>query len=205
MRTPVPDWQTTTLLGAVILLLAAVAAGAWGLTVDRGEDDHHPPVGREWAAVPGGWLQVRDVTTRSMDHKRVPGMATMPDPDPVPPGQVRIRIGVVLAAEGEDLAWREDDFRLTGHGTAPLSPHDADLGDGVVPAGSQVAGGVFFDAPEGVTDLRLVFRGGTALAVAADLSEHAQNDPPDASSPAPKQDDHTNRDGGDPHDDRHAH
>lgn len=182
-RPPLPGRPAAVLLGVMLALLAAVGAGAWGLSADRGQDDHHD-TGPEWAAVSGGWFQVSDVTTRSMDHKRVPGMATMPDPDPVPSGLVRIRVGVVLAAAEDDLPWSVEEFRLTGRRTAPVAPHDAELGDGVVPAASQVSGGLVFDVPEDATDLRLEFAD-AALPVEIDLTQHPHDQPGDAPSPSP--------------------
>lgn len=176
-RHPLPGRHAWVALGALTAVVAALAAGAWGLTADRG-DDHGDPAGPEWVAVPGGWLQVSDVTTRSMSHQQVPGMATMADADPVPAGFERIRIGVVLAADRVDLAWHDDDFRLTGAGFAALRPHDADLGDGLVPAASQVAGGLVFDVPEGAVDLRLQFRGSARVPIEIELSGPGHHDSP---------------------------
>lgn len=188
-----PRRQPALLLGVVATVLAVLAAGAWGLTADRGQGAHAQGdrTGYEWVAVPGGWLQVSDVTTRSMDHQPAPGMATMPDTDPVASGMVRIKVGVVLAADRADLAWSDADFRLTGAGTAPLPPHEADLGDGVVPRASQVAGGLVFDVPEDARNLRLRFRDGPLLPVEVELTGHGPDDQaPITAKPSPDDDHH---------------
>lgn len=152
--------------GTAAVLALTLAAGWWGLRADRGAEPHgHPAAGGQaWTAVPGGgWLRVTEVTDRSITHQRMPGMQTMPDPDPVPDGMVRLHVGVELAAEGRDLTWRAADFALVGTGLEAVAPHDTELGDGVVPVASQVAGGLVFDVPETATGLALRFRDAEAV------------------------------------------
>lgn len=203
-RIPLPGRQAAVLLGAMLAVLTALAVGAWGLAADRGQDDHRD-VGPKWAAVPGGWFQVADVTTRSMSHQRGPGMATMPDPDPVPTGFVRIRVGVVIAADRDDLAWSVDDFLLTGRGVEPVPPHAAELGDGVVPAASQVSRGLVFDVPEEATDLRVEFRKGSSLPVEIDLSGQAHGEEPGSTPSSSPDDEYLHDDSRDHPDDEHDH
>lgn len=198
-RVPHPGRQTVIVLGALVALLAAIAAGAWGLTADRGQDAHDDgdPARGDWAAVDGGWLQVSAVSTRSMNHKTVPGMATMPDADPVPPGMVRIRVGVVMAADQADISWSATDFQLDGVRTPPLPPHSVELGDGLVPRDSQVSGGLVFDVPEEAADLALRFRDGPPVPVEVRLSAHGGADhskdqdlPHGSANPEPHDDKH---------------
>ncbi|WP_439939120.1 hypothetical protein ACS3YM_05775 [Nocardia sp. N13] len=197
-----PGREASLLLGTVAVLLVALTLGAWGLNADRGEGAHGSDgrSGRDWVAVPGGWLNVSDVTTRSMDHRRVPGMATMPDADPVPAGMVRIRVGVVLAADRTELRWTADDFSLTGDAITSVAPHVTELGDGVVPAASEVSGGLVFDVPEEARGLALHFRGAAAVPVEVDLSSPGHNGSPTPSTP-PGDDDHEHDDH--EHDDQH--
>lgn len=153
-------------LVALVGVAAVLLAGWWGLRADRSAEAEHAtdsaPAG--WVEVPGGWMTVREVSDRSLDHRGMPGMQTMPDPDPVPDGYVRLTVDVALAARDDTLRWRPEDFSVRGPGIGVVRPHRAQLGDGVVPADSQVAGGLTFEVPEDATHLELRFRGSDPVA-----------------------------------------
>lgn len=145
---------TAALAVAAVMLLA----GLWGLQADRSGDESAGTAPAGWVDVPGGWLTVREVSDRAVNHKGMPGMQTMPDPDPVPEGFVRLTVDLSLAARDETLRWKPADFTVEGDGIGVVRPHRAQLGDGVVPEGSQVAGGLTFDVPKKAENLTLDFR-----------------------------------------------
>ena len=164
--------------GAALMLLA----GLWGLQADRSDEGAaSAPAG--WSAVPGGWVTVRQVSDRSIDHKGMPGMQTMPDPDPVPKGYVRITVDLSLAARGETLRWKPADFTGEGDGVGVVRPHRAQLGDGVVPDGSQVAGGLTFEVPQKARRLTLQFRDGGSVPLTLPTSRHSPSAGDSAGSP----------------------
>jgi hypothetical protein len=143
---------------ALAVAVAMLLAGIWGLRADRSGDDQAGTAPAGWVDVPGGWLTVRQVSDRAVNHKGMPGMQTMPDPDPVPEGYVRLTVDLSLAARDETLRWKPADFTVEGDGVGVVRPHRAQLGDGVVPEGAQVAGGLTFDVPKKATHLTLDFR-----------------------------------------------
>jgi hypothetical protein len=149
----------------IIVVTAALAvaatmllAGIWGLQADRSGNESAGTAPAGWVDVPGGWLTVREVSDRAVNHKGMPGMQTMPDADPVPEGFVRLTVDLSLAARDETLRWQPADFTVEGDGIGVVRPHGAQLGDGVVPEGSQVAGGLTFDVPKKAEHLTLDFR-----------------------------------------------
>jgi hypothetical protein len=143
---------------AVAVAAAMLLAGLWGLQAGRSGDEQAGTAPAGWVDVPGGWLTVREVSDRSINHQRMPGMQTMPDPDPVPKGYVRLTVDLSLAARDETLRWEPADFTVEGDGLEPVRPHRAQLGDGVIHEGTQVAGGLTFDIPGKGRHLTLNFR-----------------------------------------------
>ena len=143
---------------ALAVAVAMLLAGIWGLQADRSGDEHSGSAPTGWVDVPGGWLTVREVSDRAVNHKGMPGMQTMPDADPVPKGYVRLTVDLSLAARDGTLRWKPADFTVEGDGVGVVRPHRAQLGDGVVPEGSQVAGGLTFDVPRKAKHLTLDFR-----------------------------------------------
>jgi hypothetical protein len=156
------------LAGAAAMLLA----GLWGLHANRSADQDAGAAPAGWVTVPGGWLTVRDVSNRAVNHKSMPGMQTMPDPDPVPAGHVRLTVDLSLAARGGTLRWQPGDFTVQGKGVDTVHPHAAHLGDGVVPAGTQVAGDLTFEVPTKATRLTLDFRGDGSVPLELPAGHH---------------------------------
>jgi hypothetical protein len=76
-------------------------------------------------------------------------------------------VDLSLAARDEALRWKPADFTVEGNGLGVVRPHRAQLGDGVVPADSQVAGGLTFEVPEEATRLQLRFRDSDPVALRA--------------------------------------
>ena len=160
--------RLVALLATTAFVLAALGIGWWGLLDDRDEHAHGEDGSpAAWTAAGAGWVRVTGVTDRTMTAMQMPGMATMPDPDPVPDGFTRISVDVELAAGQSQLRWRPADFVITGRGTDRLTPHRVTLGDGIVPAGTRVAGGLIFDVPTGATGLSLAFDGGSPYPLAS--------------------------------------
>lgn len=171
--------RRVVVVATVIAVAAAMLlAGLWGLQADRSDDDHAGTAPAGWVDVPGGWLTVREVSNRAVNHKGMPGMQTMPDPDPVPEGYVRLTVDLSLAARDQTLRWKPADFTVEGEGIGVFRPHRAQLGDGVIPAGTQVAGGLTFDVPRKARSLRLSFRDGGGVRL------HLSSAHPSPSGPA---------------------
>jgi hypothetical protein len=155
--------RAAVVAAAVAGAAAMLLAGLWGLQADRSGDRPSGTAPAGWVDVPGGWLTVRQVSNRAINHKTMPGMQTMPDPDPVPKGYLRLTVDLSLAARGEALRWKPADFTVEGTGVGVVRPHRAQLGDGVVPADTQVAGGLAFDLPKEARNLTLSFRDGGSV------------------------------------------
>jgi hypothetical protein len=168
---------------ALAVAVAMLLAGIWGLQADRsgGDQAGTAPVG--WVDVPGGRLTVREVSDRAVNHKGMPNMQTMPDPDPVPKGYVRLTVDLSLAARDDTLRWKPADFTVEGDGVGVVRPHRSQLGDGVVPEGSQVAGGLTFEVPKKARSLTLRFRGGGSVPLELPASHHGTTAPSSAESP----------------------
>lgn len=140
---------------ACVGLIGALLLGGWGLGTARGS--HDDPRDGGWVQVQSGWVRVDEVVDRSLKHRRMSSMQTMPDADPVPTGHVRYLVQLSVAAEGEPIRWRPGDIRVSGSGMSPAPAHAVRLGDGVVPAGTTVSGSVTLDVPEGARKLTLAF------------------------------------------------
>jgi hypothetical protein len=167
---PEPVSPARRRLVVVVAALAGAAAvllvGYWGLRANRSAEQHAEAAPAGWVTVPGGWLTVRDVSDRAVNHKSMPGMQTMPDPDPVPKGYVRLTVDLSLAARGGTLRWQPRDFTVEGDAVGTVRPHAAHLGDGVVPSGTQVAGDLTFEVPKKAGHLTLSFRGDGSVPLA---------------------------------------
>jgi hypothetical protein len=168
---------------------AMVLAGLWGWQADRSANQHTATAPAGWSPIPGGWLAVRQVSDRAVNHKGMPGMQMMPDPDPVPAGYVRLTVDLSLAARGETLRWQPRDFTVEGNGVGVVRPHRAQLGDGVVPEGSQVAGGLTFEVPKTAKHLTLQFRDGGSIPLAVPISRHSPSGASSGASPDDQHDD----------------
>ncbi|MFP5253552.1 MAG: hypothetical protein ACLGH4_07120 [Actinomycetes bacterium] len=163
--------HVVALVAAGLGLLGALLAGWWGLGTARGEDG---PQAAGWVQVENGWVRVDEVVDRSLSHRRMTNMQTMPDADPVPDGHVRYLVQLSIAAEGRTLRWRPADLRVSGTGMPPTPPHGAELGDGLVPAGSTVRGSVTVDVPEDATNLVLTF-GDARVALSTEPGAHGSD------------------------------
>jgi len=176
--------RVVVVTAAIAVAAAMLLAGLWGLSADRSGDEQAGTAPAGWVDVPGGWLTVREVSDRAVDHKAMPGMQTMPDPDPVPKGYVRLTVDLSLAARDETLRWKPADFAVEGKGVGVVRPHRAQLGDGVVPADTQVAGGLTFDVPKNAHNLTLQFRDGTLIPLALPDQHHRSSNPSAGQSPS---------------------
>lgn len=154
---------------------AALVAGGWGLVSTQASPlpvaaGAAVPVG-EAAEVPGGLLRVDGVLPEHMEHAQtgkfaqsgmnMSGMGV----DMVPEGQQRFTVEVSLAAGDGGLDYSAGDFRLSGGGVAGAAPIRSQLGDGVLPAGSETHGALVFQAPRDAEGLTLSFDGGEPVAL----------------------------------------
>ena len=164
--------RVVVVAAAIAVATAMLLAGLWGLSADRSGEEQAGTAPAGWVDVPGGRLTVREVSNRAVDHKAMPNMQTMPDPDPVPKGYVRLTVDLSLAARDETLRWKPADFTVEGKGVGVVRPHRAQLGDGVIPEDTQVSGGLTFDIPKGARALRLSFRDGGSVPLALPDQHH---------------------------------
>ena len=155
--------RVVVIAAAVSVAAAMLLAGLWGVSANRSGDEQAGTAPAGWVDVPGGWLTVREVSDRAINHKAMPNMQTMPDPDPVADGYVRLTVDLSLAARDGTLRWKPADFAIEGKGVGVVRPHRAQLGDGVIPDGAQVAGGLTFDVPKEARNLTLSFRDGGSV------------------------------------------
>lgn len=153
---------------AVGLLLALVtmtvlAAGAWGAISSLGAES--PPAGvGDAVGVPGGVLLVDKVASEHMAAMQtgkfanagMGGMSSM-GMDMAPEGQRRFVVDVTLAAEGADLSYSPDDFRISGEGIKGSGPVRHQLDAGTLPAGGAISGSLVFQAPVDAKELTLSF------------------------------------------------
>ena len=85
--------------------------------------------------------------------------------DMAPEGFTRFAAEVTLQAQGENLAYAPEDFRLSGEGVKTHVPVRSQLGADSVPDGSAVSGNLVFQAPENAKGLTLEFDGGRPIAL----------------------------------------
>ena len=163
------------LLGALILafaVAAALAAGGWGAISSLTGEAPPARVG-ENVTVPDGLFRVEGVTPEHMAPMKMgkfgqQGMnMAMPNMDMAPDGYERFSVNLSLQAQGADLDYAPEDFRLSGKGVEDQQPIRSQLGEGSVPDGSAVSGSLVFQAPEDAKDLKLEFKGGRAVALDA--------------------------------------
>lgn len=167
-----------------LLTLTVLAAGGWGLSSALSADApfRTARIG-EQVAVPGGFLLVDKVTPEHMaamqSGKFAAGGMDMSSMgmDMAPEGTRRFAVDVTLAAEGGDLSYSPEDFRVTGEGmkkeTYPIRHR---LGASVIPAGSAVSGNLVFQVPEAAKELVLSFGdAGGRQQVALDLGPASQD------------------------------
>ncbi len=163
------------LVAAAVVLISA--AGTWGILLDRVDHNDHGP---QWFTVPGGQLRVGELAVSEVDHSLMKGMPAMTEADRAPEGYTRFTLPMSLAADGDNLAWTEQDFVITTASRERRLPVRSELGDGTVPAGTQVSGSVTFDLPDESVGLSLRFRGGASIAlhVATEAEEDSHDTQP---------------------------
>jgi YtkA-like len=149
-------------VGATVLVVAAVVAGAWGLGARRGEGS--PARVGDSLAVPGGFLRVDEVRNETMMNMAAMGMqmssapgTAIPDP---PKGFRRVSIVVSLAARTPaGLTFRPEAFRLGSPGTLGAIPVAIDTGPTRIPPGMSAARSIDFNVPEDAQQLSLSVSG----------------------------------------------
>lgn len=165
-----------TLLSAAVAL--SLAAGGWGLLSAQVPQTAHAVDARnavaqgEVAEVPGGLLRVDKVIPEhmapmQMDKFKRSGMnMSGMGIDMVPEGKRRFTVDVSLAAGPDGLNYSKEEFRLTGEGMKAVTPiRSRQLGDGMLPAGSEMHGPLVFQTPQDASELMLSFDGGEPVAL----------------------------------------
>lgn len=170
-------WLRRAVAGALlsVAVSAALTAGGWGLFAAQVSHSAtvagHAVSQGEVAETPGGLLRVDDVLLERMEHAQtgkfsksgmnMGGMGV----DMAPEGQRRFTVEVSLSAGSGGLEYSAEDFRLTGGGMKEATPVRSQLGDGVLPEGSDTHGVLIFQAPEDASGLMLSFDGGEPVAL----------------------------------------
>lgn len=94
-------------------------------------------------------------------------------------GQQRLHVEMTLGnADDRSLAYTPGEFRLLSAGGTSWAPVGASFAEGSLRPGQAMNGGVFFDVPEGETELHLVWsRGGEEvhIPVAAGTPAHSEH------------------------------
>ena len=167
----VPRYRTFVGVSILVLaVVAALAAGGWGLVSSLAGEAPPARMG-EAAAVPGGTLRVEKVMPEHMAPMKMgkfgqQGMnMAMPNMDMAPDGYTRFTVNVTLEARGGELAYAPEDFRLSGEGFETDGPVRSQLGQGAIPDGSAVSGNLVFQAPEKAEGLTLEFDDGRQVAL----------------------------------------
>lgn len=142
--------RSTLALGAASVLLGGI--GLTGLLLPEGGES--VPVGTlvGWH---GGQARVDEVTLIDPHAKAGTHGMTIQEADPVPAGMKRYRVGMTFRAGDAPLAVNAARLRLEADGGARSTPHQVELGDGSVPVGASLSGGVVFQIASDATGLRL--------------------------------------------------
>ncbi len=148
--------------GLLTVLLVIVVLGAtFGARLFSGDEGANTTVHAAGFPVPGGRLDVVDVSLELIDHA---GMnPNMPMPDPVPEGQRRVVVNLTLLADDKAVAYRPSDLSVRGDGLAATPPVRAQAGPGTVPARMAVDLTAVFQIPEALEEVYLSFNGGAAI------------------------------------------
>ena len=181
-RREAPRGHRGPLAGALILLvaLAAVAAGGWGMLSSLAAEAAPARIG-EAVEVPGGLLRVDAVTPEYMapmqsDKFAASGMSmSAMGMDMAPEGKRRIAVDVSLAAEKSGLPYSPERFRIAGEGMEETGPIRDQLGAGAVPLVSAISGTLIFQVPEDAKELELRFADGRPVALDLPAAEEGDD------------------------------
>lgn len=169
---PTRSRRTTWAIGALVGLLALLGVG---LNVQQAVRNG----GVIWAArvgdevrLPGGAMRVDEVIPEHLDpmnhgqFARLGMTMTAMVPDSTPEGQRTFTVLVTLIGRGADgLQLGAEGFTVSGAGFGPITPLRADLGGGLVPAGSGLTGLLVFRVPVEAQTAVLRYAGGQPVAL----------------------------------------
>lgn len=154
----------------VLGVAASLAVGGWGVFSSLGAGVAPARVG-EAVEVPGGLVRVDRVAPEHMAQMQADkfaasgmNMSSM-GMDMAPEGQRRFTVDVALAAEGGDLGFFAEEFRITGKDMKETGPIRDGLEGKTVPAGGVVSGSLVFQVPEKASGIELSFDGGRPVAL----------------------------------------
>jgi len=155
-RLPRPGRTLVAQAAVALAAVAALAVGVVGLRVDRGGHSEAAAVG-EVIGFPGGEMRV-DAVRQWDEGQHAKGMPGMPIPDPLPEGYRRFWTDVTLhATAAPGLRYEPEAFTVSAEGLAPVTPHVASEGLGVIVPGAQATVTFLFQIPkeQGAIELRL--------------------------------------------------
>ena len=169
LRIPRPGRRTAAEALLLVALVGVVAAGSWGIFVDRGESGSSEAAIGEVVKVPGGALRVDRATYEgsmamptsgplavNMPMSSAPGTA-LPEPRK---GYSRLDVDVTLHAQtSAGLRFRPASFLVEAPGGKLYTPIGADKGPSRLPGGTAVSRIVVFDVPSSARNLVLKARG----------------------------------------------
>ena len=154
VRIPRPGRRAVAQALLLLALAAVLAAGAWGIFIDRGESDSRAAVG-DVVSIPGGQMRV-DVLRPWDENKHDGGMPGMKIPDPKPTDTRRFWLDVTLGARtAPGIRYDPRLFTISGTGMEPREPHSASEGLGVIIPGAQATVTLLYQVPNKVGEVVL--------------------------------------------------
>lgn len=150
---PRPGRRTLVQVGLVLATTAAVAAGLYGLRVDRGG---HAEAGvGSVIEIPNGEMRVDRVNywNESQHMKGMPGMKIS---DPLPKGYRRFWIDVTMhATSSPGIRYAPNTFTISADGLDPVVPHWSPDGLSTIVPGAQATATFLYQVPEAQGDVAL--------------------------------------------------
>ena len=154
VRIPRPERRAVAQALLLLALVGVLAAGAWGVFVDRGESGTGAVVG-DVVSIPGGQMRV-DVLRPWDENKHDGGMPGMKIPDPKPTDTRRFWLDVTLGGRtAPGVRYDPRLFTISGAGMEPRTPHGASEGLGVIVPGAQATVTLLYQVPKKVADVVL--------------------------------------------------
>jgi hypothetical protein len=154
---PKPSRRVLAQAGLALVAIAAVAAGVYGVRVDRGGDEA-ATVG-EVIGMPGGEMRV-DRVNYWRENQHMKGMPGMKISDPLPKGSRRFWIDVTMhATSGPGIRYAPNTFIISAEGLAPAPPHWSPEGLTTIVPGAQATATFLYQVPEKQGDVVLTVAG----------------------------------------------
>ncbi len=158
-----PGRRALVQAGLVLMAAAAVAAGLYGLRVDRGG---HAQAGiGDVIGVPNGEMRV-DRVTYWKDDQHMRGMPGMKMSDPLPKGHRRFWIDVTMhATSSPGIRYAPNTFVLSAEGLGLVVPHWSPDGLETIVPGAQATVTFLYQVPDEQGDVVLNVTGSSESVV----------------------------------------